>query len=97
VIEATTLSYFTNSARYSNPWGMLEAPVSNGQFDSRGFIKRNGFITVGTFARPTGNWNGGCYWIDVIMTGRPVPEPPYPPMVLKWAIPDGWPTEATTG
>lgn len=97
VIEATTPSYFTNSGRFSEPWGMLEAPPSNGQFDSRGFIRRNGFITVGTFARPTGNWNGGCYWVDVIMTGRPVPEPPYPPMVLKWDIPEGWPTEATTG
>jgi hypothetical protein len=97
VIEPSTASYFQSASRYSTPWGMLEAPVNNGQFDSRGFIKRNGFIGTGTFYRPTEGWIGSNFWIDVIMEGRPVPEPPYPPMVMKWDIPEGWPTLETTG
>jgi hypothetical protein len=71
--------------------------VAAGNNDYRGFLKNNGWIQVGAFARPLTGYIGHGFGIDVVVNASPVPVPPDPPMILKWPIPDGWPSEATTG
>jgi hypothetical protein len=91
-----TLGYFQDSGRYSAN-GFLYAQVSNGQMDPRGFSHRNGLYSEGALSRPDQFYAHDFYWVDVIINARPKPVPPLPPIVLKWPIPEGYPTLDSTG
>jgi len=95
-VEPLTAFHFQNG-RYSQPWTFLYATADVGQFDPRGFNRRNGMITVGAFTRPVGSFNSGNYWVDVIYNAPPTPDPPDPPLTMRWEIPEGYPTPETTG
>lgn len=82
---------------YSAPWNAVYAVFSEGNNDYRGFLRRNGLIETGTFARPVEGYEGAHFWLDVVVNFRPTPALPDPPLVLKWPIPEGWPSEETTG
>lgn len=98
-VDTTYTEYYwaDNRGHYSKPYSIVYGVVAAGNDDPRGFRRDNELILNGEFAWPFHGFSGNHYWIDVIVHGHPSPIPPDPPLVLKWPIPDGWPTEATTG
>lgn len=95
---AYTQYYFVELGRFSSPWAMLYATANVGTADTiRGYDRRNGLISTGTFARPATWYNSSQYWLDVIINASPVPAPPEQPMTLKWPMIPGYPSAETTG
>jgi hypothetical protein len=89
--------YFLSKTYYS-PNGLMWAWPNIGQpYPPHGIYKHNGLYKYGAFACPDDTYSSGNYWVDVVLRGSPAPNPPLPPIVLKWEIPEGYPDETNTG
>jgi hypothetical protein len=92
-----TPAFFFNKTYYS-PNRLITAYPNTGQpFPPHGIYKRNGHYKYGAFACPDDQFGAGSYWIDIVLLGSPSVSPPDPPVVLKWAIPPGYPNLSNTG
>jgi len=93
---AGSAQHFTLKSSYSEN-NFITMWLADGRPDPRGFYRGNGHYKYGVLACPNENWLQSNYWVDVIVYGSPLPEPPLPPLNIKWPILSGYPDATTTG
>lgn len=90
--------YFSGGTAVYSENGLIWAwPNSGSPFPPHGIYKHNGQFKYGAFDCPNDQYGSANYWIDAVLQGSPSPQPPDPPIILKWEIPAGYPDLSNTG